>query len=167
MHRRSVRKYSAARVEEEKIAALAKAALLGPCSRSNKTWTIIIIQKEDTILKLSKCRPSSSGFLANAPLVFALISDPTVDTWIEDASIAATLIQITAVSLGLGTCWCQIRNRTYSSSKTSEQYVREILEIPDDYCVECLIGIGYPGEAILPYNEKELPYYKICCENIK
>jgi len=39
--------------------------------------------------------------------------------WIEDASIAATLIQLTARDLGLGSCWIQVSERLLAISTTA------------------------------------------------
>jgi hypothetical protein len=35
------------------------------------------------------------------------------DVWIEDCSIASILAQMASQSLGLGSCWIQVRNRMH------------------------------------------------------
>ena len=53
--------------------------------------------------------------LETAPLAVVICADETLnDAWIEDCSIASILLQLTAQSIGLGSCWIQIRNRMYS-----------------------------------------------------
>jgi hypothetical protein len=64
------------------------------------------------------------------------------DVWIEDCSIAAIIIQLTALSLGLGSCWAQIRNRQHDYEKTAEAYVKELLCLPEQMQVECILGIS-------------------------
>ncbi|TNF46068.1 NAD(P)H nitroreductase, partial [bacterium] len=67
----------------------------------------------------------------------------------------------TAESLGLGSCWCQIRLRAHSEDKTAEEYVRELLNIQDHYLVECIIGIGYRAESKSPHDHEDLDWGKI------
>ncbi|WP_434084688.1 nitroreductase family protein [Lacrimispora xylanisolvens] len=102
------------------------------------------------------------GFLAGAPLAVAVIADHTLsDVWIEDASIAATIIQLTAQDLGLGSCWIQVRERFHKEQETAGDYIREVLRIPGQYRVECLIAIGYPAEEKKPYEEDMLKREKL------
>ena len=75
------------------------------------------------------------------------MADPEkTDIWIEDASIAATMIMLSAQDSGLGSCWIQIRNRMHQDNIKSEKYVKQILKIPDNLTVLCIIAIGYPDE---------------------
>ena len=100
--------------------------------------------------------------LAGAPFAIIVIADQeSSDVWIEDASIAAAIIQLTAQDLDLGSCWIQIRERFHSKQVTAEEYIREVLGIPEQYSVECMIAVGYPGEEKKPYEEDLLPYQKL------
>jgi nitroreductase len=68
------------------------------------------------------------------------------DTWIEDCAIASILAQMTALSLELGSCWIQVRNRHFDDQTTSEQYIQKLLGIPEHLKVESIIALGYPAE---------------------
>ena len=46
-------------------------------------------------------------------------------------------------------------------SISAETYIKERLNIPDKYAVQCIIAIGYPGEEKKPYDDEQLPYNKI------
>ncbi|MDW7649992.1 MAG: nitroreductase family protein [Bacillota bacterium] len=160
--RRSIRKYEKRAVEKEKIDTIIKGALLSPSSKSRRPWEFIVVTEQETLQKLSQCREHGAQFLAGAPLGIVVIADPEAcDVWIEDASIAAVIIQLTAQSLGLGSCWIQVRERFYSESVRAENYIKKLLGVPGRYHVECMIGIGYPAEEKKPYNESDLPYQKI------
>lgn len=160
--RRSIRKFQNKEVEKEKIDMILKSALLSPSSRSIRPCQFIAVTDASLIQKLSLCREPVSRFLADAPLTIAVIADhSSSDAWIEDASIAATMIQLTAQDLALGSCWIQVRERFHTEQETAEEYIKEVLEIPEQYCVECMIAIGYPGEEKKPYNENALPYQKL------
>jgi len=160
--RRSIRKYKDIKVEKEKVEQLVKAALLAPSARSVYSQRFIVVDDKDLLSKLSKAREHGSSFLKDAPLAIVVLGDSSLlDVWTEDAAISATIIQLVAKSLGLGSCWIQIRNRQHSSSKTSEEYIQDILDIPREVKVECIIAIGYPDEEKPPRSQKDLDYDRV------
>ncbi|HHW49187.1 MAG TPA: NAD(P)H nitroreductase [Clostridiaceae bacterium] len=160
--RRSIRKFQDKKVEEEKIDIILKSALLSPSSRSRRPWEFIVVTDKELLKKLSRCREHSSSFLAGAPLGIVVIADPEAcDVWIEDASIASIIIQLAAQSLGLGSCWIQVRERYGAGNVKAGDYIKDILGIPAKYEVECMVAIGYPAEDKKPYDERQLAYNKI------
>ena len=91
------------------------------------------------LLRLSQAKEQGSGFLKGAALGIVVCGDESKsDVWIEDCAIAAIVVQLTAHSLGLGSCWIQIRKRSHSAEKTAEEYVRETLGIPKTLSVGCI-----------------------------
>jgi nitroreductase len=80
---------------------------------------------------------------------------------VEDCAIAAIVAHLTAHSLGLGSCWIQIRNRAHSTEMTAEKYVQELLCLPSNLRVESIISIGCPGETKTPVPAEKLQYEKI------
>ena len=160
--RRSIRKFEERAVEKDKLDKILKAALLAPSSRGRRPWEFIAVTDKELLRKLSECREHSSQFLANAPRGIVIIADSEkCDVWVEDASIASIIIQLTAQSLGLGSCWIQVRKRIAPDNRTAEEYIKELLGIPENYSVENIIAIGYPAEEKKPYSEDQLLYDKI------
>lgn len=160
--RRSIRKYEDREVEKEKIDILLKAALLAPTSMNKKSWEFISVNDKDLIKKLSKSKEYGSKLLEGAPFCIVVIGDKErSDVWIEDASIASAVIHLTAHSIGLGSCWVQIRKRAHSNEEIAEDYVKKVLNIPDKYGVLSIIPIGYPAEDKKAYEESDLLYDKI------
>jgi len=160
--RRSIRKFQNKQVEKEKIEVILKSALLSPSSRSRRPWEFIVVTDKDILNALSKCREHSSSFLADAPLGIVVIADPNAcDVWVEDASIASIIIQLAAQSLGLGSCWIQVRERYHAGNTKAGDYIKNILGIPEKYEVECMVAIGYPAEEKKPYDDSQLEYDKI------
>ena len=160
--RRSIRKYQNKQVEKEKIDAIIKGALMAPSSKNRKPWEFIIVEDKEKLEKLSQCRENGSQLLAGAPLTIVVAVDgEPYDVWIEDASIAAIIMQLTAHSLGLGTCWVHVRGRQYKDDITSEAYIKKILKIPDSPKILCMIAIGYPDEEKAPHDENSLLYNRI------
>jgi len=160
--RRSTRKFKESEVEKDKIDKLVKSVLLSPSSRNIRPWEFIVVTDKDVIQKLSKSKEHGSAFLKGAPLSIVVIADTDKsDVWVEDTSIASILIQMEAESLGLGSCWVQIRKRQYNAQKSSEEYVRNVLDIPESYSVESIIGIGYPDEQRPCHLDEEMKIEKV------
>lgn len=83
------------------------------------------------------------------------------DVWVEDASIASIYMQLQAEDLGLGSCWCQIRNRQMEDDTDAAQYVRGLLDVPYQLDVLSIIGIGYKDQERKPFDESHLQWEKI------
>jgi nitroreductase len=161
-NRRSIRKYKEQEIEKDKIEKLMKAALFSPSSKARYPCEFIFVNDKKLLAKLSQSKPHGSAFLANVPLGIVVTADSTKsDVWIEDASIATTFILLAAETLGLGACWIQIRKRKYSKTIDSEEYIRNILSIPDNRRVLAMVGVGYPDETKMPRQEGDLEYDKI------
>lgn len=79
----------------------------------------------------------------------------------EDCSIASILVQMTAQSLDLGSCWIQIRNRTFDEDRTSEDYIKDLLNMSGHIKVESIVAVGYPAEKRGPVPQENLKYEKV------
>ncbi|GAB6264756.1 MAG: nitroreductase family protein [Methanothrix sp.] len=160
--RRSIRKYKDVKIDEQIIDQLKEAALRSPSSRGVNPWRLLFITDKDMLEVLSRAKQSGSGFLKGASLgVVVIARNEESDVWIEDCSIASIILQLTGQSLGLGSCWIQIRNRKHNDSQTSEDYIRKALDLPEGSKVECMIAFGYPDEIKQPHPKSELEYGKI------
>ncbi len=160
--RRSFRKFTGEKIAPELVETLIEAALRAPSSRGINPWEFILVDDPELLMKLSWAKQHGSEFLKNAPLGIVVCADSTKsDVCIEDCTIAAIIIQLTAVSLGLGSCWAQIRNRMYDREKSSEAYIRDLLGLPEELLVETVIGIGHPGERKMPVPPERLQHEKI------
>jgi nitroreductase len=159
--RRSIRKYQDKPVEKEKIDILLEAALRSPSSRGYNPWQFIVIDDRELLDKLSRSKAHGSSFLKNAPLGIIVCADDSVDTWIEDCSIASTFIKLTAESLDLKSCWIQIRDRSHSDSVTARDYIADLVNLREDLNVLSIIALGYPDDVREPHKPEDLRYKKI------
>ena len=160
--RRSIRKYKTNPIGQRSLDILIEALLRSPSSRNNKPWQFLVVDDRDLLGKLSKAKESGSDFLKDAPLGVVVCADSTKsDVWVEDCAIAAVLLQATAESLGLGSCWIQIRKRAHNSRTSAEEYIRELLDLPEEIKVASIISIGHPNESKSPIPASELDYHKI------
>ena len=160
--RRSIRKFAAKPVEQEKIAYLVESMLRSPSSRSLNPWEFVVVQDAATLEALSKAKPHGATFMKNAPLAIVVLADPKkCDVWVEDCSIASILLHLAATDLGLGSCWIQIRLREHDASKNASGYIAELLGLPDGMEVEAVIAFGYPEENKAGHPAETLLYDRV------
>jgi len=160
--RRSIRKFQDKPLEKEKVEILKEAVLRSPSSRNVKPWHFIFVDDREILLKLASSKRHGAEFLGGAPLGIVILGDENqTDVWVEDCSIATLIAHLTAHSLGLGSCWIQIRNRDHSDYDSAEEYIQEILAIPDHMRVEAVIAIGYPGEDKEGVPLREIDFSKV------
>jgi len=161
-NRRSIRRYERKPVETEKLEMLVEAVLRSPSSMGSNPWVFIVVTDRAVLEKLSKAKPHGATFIKDAPLAMLVCADPEKSSvWVEDASIASIYIHLAAESMGLGSCWIQIRERMHSEVKRADDYISEILDIPKHLKVEAMIAIGYPDEKKPPRSKKDLQYEKV------
>lgn len=162
MKRRSIRKYTKEPVPKETIDKVVMAALTSPSARNVKPWQLVVITDKKLLLDLSKSRGNASAHIKDAGFAITVLADASLtDMWIEDASIIATIIQLASESLNLGSCWVQMRDRVDASKNSVEDYVKEKLNIPESFRVECIIAIGYPDELKKPHEIEDLDLSKV------
>lgn len=160
--RRSIRTYESQPVESEKLELLVEAALRSPSSMGNNPWEFVIVTDSEFLKRLSTAKPHGATFLKKSALGIIVCADPGKSSvWIEDASIAAIFIHLAAESMGLGSCWIQIRDRMHSEELSADAYISEILSIPKNLKVEAMIAIGYPAEKKAPHSAEALMYEKV------
>jgi nitroreductase len=160
--RRSIRRYRDREIETEKIELLMEAALRSPSSRGINPWRFRFVTDRALLAELSRAKESGSSFLKGASLgVVVCAAQGESDVWVEDCSIAAIILQLAGCSLGLGSCWIQIRKRMHSSNLSSEDYIKRVLDLSDNMGVLSIIAFGYPDEDKVPVPKDQLEYEKI------
>jgi len=163
--RRSVKKFTSQRVEQEKIDAIIEAALRSPSGRAARPWEFVVVTDKAVLEKLSVAKRSGAEFVQDAVVGIVVCGDPSKShLWIEDCSIAAVSMQYAAHSLGLGSRWCHMRGNNYNDSTSSRDYIAELLDLPDNLEVECIVAIGYAGEEMVPHSKEDLGFDKVSYE---
>jgi nitroreductase len=152
--RRSVRSFEDRPLPPEMIAEFEEVLLRSPSSRNFRPWQFVLVDDPGLIARLAKAKAHGSGFLSGAPMAIVICGLPEEsDVWIEDCSIASTLVQMHAESIpGLGSCWIQI---------TADAYVKKILNLPANWAVESIIAVGYETSRPEPIPEDHLVREKI------
>jgi len=160
--RRSVRSFTDQPLEPHSVELLMEALLRAPSSRNHNPWQFVLVDDRALLEQLATAKQHGSEFLKGAALAVVICADAAKsDVWVEDCSIAAILLQMTAQSLGLGSCWAQIRKRQHDQQTTAEQFVQQLLGLPEALRVASIIGIGHPAEKRRPLLANKLEYDKI------
>jgi len=161
-NRRSTRKFISKSIEKEKIELLKKAAILSPTGKQKNHWDFIFIEDPEMLKSLSLSKPHGSKLIEGCALAVAVLGDSTEsDTWIEDCSIASIMMQMQAEELELGSCWVQIHKREHNAEMGAEEYVKNLLGIPNSKSVLSIIAFGYPEKRRAPIDDSELLHSKI------
>ena len=156
-HRRSIRKYTAQPVEQEKIDYILRCALMAPSSKRTNPWEFIVVRDEAKLHAMAGCRTYGSQMFdtATAGIVIALDTSLS-DAWMADGAIAAEHILLAAEEQGLGACWCHVYCR-----EASEELIKSLCGIPEDKTVLCVISLGYKDEERKDYDLATLKYEHI------
>ena len=161
-NRRSIRKYSDVDIEANDLALILQAGLMAPSSMNTRPWHFVIVENKEQLEQLSQCKSVGAQPIANAKIAVVVAADATKsEMWIEDASIAAAYMQLQAESLGIGSCWIQVRGRLTADDQLSEDYVQQLLGIPETVSVECILALGHKGETKEPHSMEELLWERV------
>ena len=160
--RRSIRRFQARLIEPEKLAVLKESVLRSPSSRGFNPWEFVFVDDGELLEKLAACKPHGASFLKGCPLGIVIVGDEKKsDVWVEDCSIAALIAHLTAHSLGLGSCWVQIRKRMHRDEVSAEKYVQDLLGIPSHLRLQAIVAVGYPAEEKEGHPQGSLDFGKI------
>lgn len=148
--RKSIRSFSQMPVERELLDKMIDAASMAPSSKNSKSSAFMIIEDKDTLEALGEMREHGSSTLKRATAAIVVIGNPSkTDLWVENASISATYLLLSATALDLCACWIHVNKRVRHSgndSETAEDYVKRLLGIREDMGVLCVIALGHPQQ---------------------
>lgn len=162
LNRRTIRKYMEKEVERVKVHEILRAALVSPSGKNIKPYEFIVVEDKHVLKRLAHSKHIGSALIEGAPLAIVVLGNSELsNTWVEDCSIATTIIQLKAYDLGLGSCWVQIKERTTSDGTDSEEYVRNLLGVPGYLRVLDIVAIGYPNEIKPSHSENDMDFSKV------
>ena len=160
--RRSHRKFTEQEIDADDVKLILRAALMSPTSKGQRSWQFVVVDDKQDLEKLSDAKEMGGQFLKGAPLAIVVLGDPVQnDCWVEDGSIAAISMQYQAEDLGLGSCWIQMRGRGLSDGTSADTVIRGVLDIPENYCVLCIVAIGHKADERKPQNEDKLKWENV------
>lgn len=144
--RYSLRKFSDAPVEQEKLDLVLETGRNCPTAHNNQPQRIFVLRSPEALEKVDQC----DTMRFHAPMVLAVAYDPAV-AWVRendgknhgeiDAAIAATQMMLQAADLGLGTTYVGV----FDAQKLLAQFPEMAGLVPI-----ALLPIGYPAENARP-----------------
>lgn len=144
--RYSLRKFSTAPVEAEKLALILEAGRNAPTAHNLQPQRIFVLQTEEALEKVDGC----AGVHFHPPVMLVVAYDPE-EAWKRetdgknhgeiDAAIAVTQMMLQAADLGLGT--------TYVGMFEPEKLIAAFPEM-EGLCPIALLPLGYPAEGAHP-----------------
>jgi nitroreductase len=156
-NRRSVLRFETTPIEEEKIQAIVEAGRWAPSWLNKQPWKFIVVTDPAIKESLSELAPTVFKLgVREAPVCILVSVDPNEDPFhfIEDGAVATQNMALAAYSLGLGSCWIGTF-KLKEEKKSSEEKIKDALEIPKTHRVVSLLPIGIP-KHIEKKNRKEL-----------
>ncbi|MBS3815570.1 MAG: nitroreductase family protein [Hadesarchaea archaeon] len=143
--RRSVRSYANKEVSREKIEKIMNSVRLAPSANNKQDWRFLIVASEEKKKELYEATKQQNS-VRDAPIVIAGVttrpeSEMTCDTpgGIVDVTIALDHLALKAVEEDLGTCWI---------GAFYQDKAKEVLGVPEDQKIVCLMTLGYPEESL-------------------
>ncbi|MFW6271810.1 MAG: nitroreductase family protein [Desulfosalsimonas sp.] len=175
--RRSIRKFTNDPVSDTQVHELLEAARLAPSGSNLQPWRFVVVRSEEKKKELDPVTPYKFALKAPVLFVCCADMDVLdarprrvkelretgafTDVEMEDpnsgkygaglsqsigaggylamnVAIAIEHIALRAVDLGLGTCWL---------GRVNIEKTKEILKLPDNLEVLCLLPVGYPAQS--------------------
>lgn len=162
VERRSIRRYTSEKIDPEQVKLILEAGLLAPTSKSARAWQFVVVEEPEMLQRLAACKPMGAAPIERCPLAVVVAVDSTAtEPWVEDASVAASYMQLQAADLGLGSCWIQIHGRFTADNIPSEEYVQELLGIPETCPVVCILTFGHKDEQRKPQDVEKLRWENV------
>ena len=140
--RRSIRKYTGDKINEEKIRQLVKAGMYAPSANNTRPWHFIIVDDRELLNRIMEVHPYSK-MLSEASHAIVVCGDEKLQNgpgyYLLDCSAATQNILLAAHSMGLGAVWLGVEPRS-----ERKKAVREIFGLPEYIHPVAIISVGVP-----------------------
>jgi nitroreductase len=154
--RREITRFKEFSIPSGLLEKLTQALYLSPSGNNLPSREFVLITNRQKLLQLSATTPYMK-WLDHAAAGVVIIGNQAVSKyWLQDAAIAGGYLWLAATSLELGAAWGAVYHaEDTEESMRRENYVRELLLIPDNLRVVAIIGLGYPD--IVPQAKQMYP----------
>lgn len=133
--------------------------------RNIRPWEFILVCNKKTLAQMSAARAAGGAHLKEAAAAIVVLADESkTDVWTEDASIAMAYMHLMATEQGVGSCWIQGRCRVTADGETTEEYLRKLLDFPENLKLEAILALGMPEKTPEAHGLQELLVEKVHLE---
>jgi len=158
LSRRSIRRYAQKEIPKDVLDKILEAGRQAPSAANRQPWHFIVLTDDEVKIELSN--GLFNRHIKNS--AFTVVGCANTGFWhigtkkwsIVGTSIALQNMVIAAWAMGIGSCWI---------GDFKEDYVKQLLDIPDKWKVVALISFGYPAEK--PHPKRKKPFEKIISFN--
>ena len=168
--RRAVREFTDQPVDEKTLRELIDAAIQAPSAVNQQPWSFCVVRDQALLARIS--RDAKAHMLRTSPAALShhfqeLLSNPQFDIFyhapalvvisavadspwaLQDCSLAAENLMLTARAAGLGTCWIGFAQAWLGTPEG-----KAALNLPPAYVPVAPIIVGHPKSAPPPVPRK-------------
>jgi len=149
LSRRSIRKYENKEIPQEILQQILESGRWAPSAINRQPFRFVVVKDREIMKDL--CDNLITRFVKYAPVAIVGCADVKsllTGKWaVVDTTIAMQNMVIAAWALEIGSCWI---------GACSEEVVKKLLKIPDNWKVVALVTLGYPAEQPKPKKKKPL-----------
>ena len=140
--RRSIREFTDQPVTDRQIRHILEAAMAAPSAHNYRPWHFIVIRKRKTLDRIAELHPHGK-MLFQAPLAIVVCGNTNVSPkrWDQDCAAATENVLLALPELELGGVWIG-----YHPRGESEDFLKDLIPVPDSIKIFSLIAVGYPNE---------------------
>ncbi len=145
--RRSIRRYEARKIEDDKIRTILEAGFSAPSANNSRPWEFLVVRDKDVMEYISAASPNW-GMLKYADTCIITLANldnyrgSNIGYFVQDCSAATENMLLAAHALGLGGVWLGL----YPKEDIME-IIRDKFGIPKEIYPFSVISIGYPAET--------------------
>lgn len=144
LDRRSIRRFTDQKIDNEKIKIILTAAMYAPSAVNMQPWHFVVIDDPSMMEKIMEIHPYAR-MLQTASHAVVVCGDEHLQHddgyWVVDCGAATQNLLLAAQTLGLGSCWVGLHPR--EERKTS---FSRLLHLPSNVKPFALVALGYPEE---------------------
>lgn len=155
LNRKSVRKYSDKKIEQEKIDIILKSAMSAPSAMNKQPWEILVITDKTKLAKIAEIAPNA-GYSKDSQVTMIVCGDKNTSEkfWVQDCCAMTENILLAVESLELGAVWCAVY-----PFEDKIQGLQTLFNLPENIIPLNIIPIGYPLQKETPkqkYDSKKI-----------
>ena len=155
LNRKSVRKYSDKKVEQEKIDTILKCAMAAPSAVNKQPWEFLVITDKEKLEKIAEIAPNAS-YAKNSQVTIIVCGNKNLSEkfWLQDCCAVSENILLATEALGLGAVWCFV----YPSDERILA-IKQLFNLSEEIVPVNIIPIGYPFTKEEPkqkYNPEKI-----------
>lgn len=159
LSRRSVRKFSPVKIEDEKIKIIIKAGMYAPSAHNRQPWHFIVIRSRKLMNEIPKIHKYAE-MTKNADALILVCADIEKQDdsgyFSQDCSAATENILLSAHIEGIGACWLGV----YPLKERMEN-IKRLLNLKKNLVPFSMIALGYPDNSIKNEDPKRYEEKKI------